>query len=261
MKIIYDIQEWKNYRRNFDSRSQIGFVPTMGCLHEGHLSLIKKSKKDNNITVASIFVNPIQFNDPKDYENYPRLLDEDIALLKKLKVDFVLIPKKEDLYLDNLFNIVSAHPFSKILEGKFRPGHFNGVLTVVLKLLLLIKPHNAYFGEKDYQQYSLISEMVKSYFIETNIVACSTARDKHGLPGSSRNNNLSTSDKEIAKKFAKIFHSNINIGIKEIQQKLLDEGIYIEYLCKAHNRIFVAVKIGSTRLIDNLIVGEENAYH
>ena len=261
MKIIYDIQEWQSHRQKLETNLQIGFVPTMGCLHEGHLSLIKNSIKNNEKTFSSIFVNPIQFNDPKDYENYPRLLEKDLALLKKLKVDFVLIPTKEDLYLDNLFNIVSAHPFSKILEGKYRPGHFNGVLTVVLKLLLLIKSHNAYFGEKDYQQYSLISEMVKSYFIETNIVACSTARDKHGLPGSSRNNNLSTSDKEIAKKFAKIFHSNINMDIKEVQQKLLDEGIHIEYLQKIHNRIFVAVKIGNTRLIDNIIVGEEDAYH
>ena len=205
MKIVQDIQEWKNYRQNFDSKSQVGFVPTMGCLHEGHSSLIKESIRNNDITIVSIFVNPIQFNDPKDYESYPRILDQDITLLEKLKVDFIFLPAKEDLYLDNLFNIKSEHPLSKILEGKSRPGHFNGMLTIVLKLLLLIKPHNAYFGEKDYQQYVLINEMTKAYLIDTNIISCPTIRDKDGLPKSSRNNNLSVLEKEIAKNLQEYF--------------------------------------------------------
>ncbi|NRA73530.1 MAG: pantoate--beta-alanine ligase [Rickettsiales bacterium] len=254
MKIIRNIQEWINIRRNISFKAQIGFVPTMGCLHKGHLSLIKKSIARNDINIVSIFVNPIQFNDQKDYESYPRILDKDIELLKNLKVDFVFIPLEKELYLNNQFNIVSDHPLSKILEGKFRRGHFNGMLTIVLKLLLLTKPNNAYFGEKDYQQYVLIKEMAKHYFIDTKIIVCSTIRDKYKLPKSSRNNNLSNAEIKTARRFAQVFHNNIKMNIEEMQSKLFDAGIDIEYLQKVHNRIFIAVKIGHTRLIDNVII-------
>ena len=149
------------------SRLQIGFVPTMGNLHQGHLSLLERCCTENDISVLSIFINPTQFNNKNDYTNYPQTLEQDLALAEKAKVDYILMPTYSELYPDDFAYQVSETKISQELEGKFRPGHFTGMLTVVLKLLLLVKAHRAYFGEKDYQQLQLIRGMAKSFFLET----------------------------------------------------------------------------------------------
>src|SRR3990167_8680513 len=164
MKIINNIKEWKKIRGNLSDDLKIGFVPTMGCLHQGHASLIKNSVSQNDITVLSIFVNPTQFNDPSDYQHYPKTVDDDIELARQLNVDYVITPDAEGMYPNgNQIQLITDHPFSTIMEGHYRPGHFNGVLTVVMKLLMLIRATKIYFGEKDYQQYFLVNELSKKY--------------------------------------------------------------------------------------------------
>src|ERR1700722_15609352 len=158
-KIIQTPQEWKTIRSTLNNTS-IGFVPTMGNLHAGHESLLMRAKSENTTTVLSLFTNPTQFDDPNDFNCYPKTLDKDIATAKKLDIDWVFIPITEDLYPDNYRYRVMETELSQLFCGKYRPGHFIGVLTIVLKLLLLINPTYAYFGEKDFQQLQLIKGMV-----------------------------------------------------------------------------------------------------
>lgn len=250
MKIIQDIKEWHAIRKNLSPNTTLGFVPTMGCLHQGHASLLKKSTEQNTITLLSIFVNPTQFNDLNDYQNYPKTLDSDFAIAKKYNVDYVLLPSENCMYPDgNQITLSTSHPFANILEGAHRPGHFNGVLTIVNKLLMLVRPSKIYFGEKDYQQYFLIQQLIKNYFIDTEIVLCSTIRENSGLPFSSRNTRLSEDEFKLANKIATIYQSNEGVGT--IKDKITDLGVHIDYLEIHENRLFIAVKIGKIRLIDN----------
>jgi pantoate--beta-alanine ligase len=180
MNIVTDINAWREIRRELTGKT-IGFVPTMGHLHAGHLSLCAQSQADNDITVVSIFVNPTQFNQSQDFDLYPRTVTEDQRLLSEQKVDFLLLPSSETMYPDNYEIQVTETNVSTELEGQHRPGHFNGVLTVVMKLLNLVQPGKAYFGKKDYQQLLLIQKMVSALFMPVEIVACETLRAESGF--------------------------------------------------------------------------------
>ena len=159
----------------------LGFVPTMGALHEGHLSLVRRSRAENDLTLVSIFVNPTQFDNATDLARYPRTVDEDLDSLRHEGADFVLVPRDADLYRDQYRYRVTETHFSTILEGACRPGHFDGVLTIVLKLLLIASAERAYFGEKDWQQLVLVRGMAEAFFLPTAIVACPTVREEDGL--------------------------------------------------------------------------------
>ena len=188
---IYRTKKEVNQRVNQlkDQGKSVGFVPTMGALHEGHLSLVRCSKKDNDITVVSIFVNPTQFNDPKDFQRYPRMLDRDIELLEKENVDILFAPDEKEMYPEPDTRQFDFGHLDKILEGKYRPGHFNGVAQIVSKLFEAVPAHRSYFGRKDYQQYLIIKELVRRYMpnLDMEIVPCPIIREKDGLAMSSRN--------------------------------------------------------------------------
>jgi len=176
----------------------IGFVPTMGALHKGHLSLIRRSKEENDVTVVSIFVNPTQFNNPEDLRNYPRNLEKDGAKLLRAECDFVFVPSVEEMYPRPDKRVFKLGHVAEVMEGAFRPGHFNGVAQIVSKLFCIVEPDNAYFGEKDFQQIAVVRAMVKSLSMKVNIVACPIVRDTGGLAMSSRNALLSEDMLKIA---------------------------------------------------------------
>lgn len=167
---------------------KIGFVPTMGALHAGHLSLIKSATAENDVVVCSIFVNPTQFNNPADLEKYPRMPDADIHLLKEAGCDYAFIPSVEEIYPNGKI-LLDIHfgDLEKVMEGKFRPGHFRGMATVVNRLFEIVNPHNAYFGKKDFQQLSIVKNMVKQLRLPVNVIGCDTLREEDGLAMSSRN--------------------------------------------------------------------------
>lgn len=252
MQIFHDMKEWLAFRRSLPTNLSLGFVPTMGNLHAGHASLFEKSKQENQHTIASIFVNPTQFNRPDDFTHYPRTLENDFNLLNELQVDYCLIPSDKDMYHDNYRFQIHESELCQLMEGKHRPGHFTGVLTVVMKLLNLVKPHYAYFGEKDYQQYLLIREMVDAFFMGIEIKACPTIREKSGLAFSSRNNRLTAEQRLKAETFASIFHQQkpCELIIEEIKRN----NIEVEYLEDYLGRRYIAVIIGNIRLIDNFLL-------
>lgn len=181
-----------------EKRKTIGFVPTMGALHQGHISLIKESKKQSDITVCSIFVNPTQFNNPEDLKKYPRTPELDIQLLKEAECDILYMPAVEDIYPENDTRQFDFGYLDVILEGAKRPGHFNGVGQVVSILLQKIAPHKAFFGSKDYQQVMVVKSLVKQLGLEVEIVPCPILREPDGLAMSSRNMRLSTEERIIA---------------------------------------------------------------
>jgi pantoate--beta-alanine ligase len=254
MNIIRSIPQWQTLRKNIDSQQSMGFVPTMGNLHEGHLSLLQKSVAENDLAVLSIFVNPTQFNNPEDFKNYPQTFDKDFKLAEKLGIQYILAPSYEALYPDNYTYRVSESQLSLLMEGEHRPGHFDGVLTIVMKLLLLVQPNKAYFGEKDYQQLQLVKGLVKNFFINTEIVACPTIRENSGLPYSSRNNRLSPTQKQQAQQFPAIFHSNLSC--QETAKQLTQCSFTVDYVKEYSQRRFAAVKIDQIRLIDNIALNE-----
>ena len=257
-------------------KKKIGLVPTMGAIHNGHLALVDKCLKVSQITVVTIFINPIQFNNKKDLKNYPTSITKDINALTKKKVDIIFIPGINDMYPSDFSTFIDLKKFDNILCGKKRKGHFSGVATVVLKLFCLINPSFAFFGEKDYQQLFIIKKLVRDLNFKINIQAVKTVRDKNGLALSSRNRLLNTEEKNIASKVNLILKEvtkkslkNTEIILKRITKKLYSEGVKkVEYLeirnekslelykiGKVDNknyRIFVAVIIGNIRLIDNM---------
>lgn len=227
-----------------------GFVPTMGALHPGHLSLVEKAKKENDFVIASIFVNPTQFNSTEDLEKYPRSLDTDLEQLRNCGADAVLIPHAAEIYADHFQFKVNEDYISKILCGAHRPGHFNGVLTVVLKLLGLVQPSRCYMGEKDYQQYLLIQKMAEALFLRTKIVACPTLREDSGLALSSRNQRLTPeahSRASLIYKYLSSAHS-----CEEAKNQLTESGFQVDYVEEHWGRRFVAAHIENVRLIDNV---------
>lgn len=250
MKVITDISEWRLVRRGKEFQNKkIGFIPTMGALHEGHLSLIKTSIEDCDLTVVSIFVNPTQFNKSSDLENYPSNIGRDIQLLGESGVNYVFAPGFQSIYPDTYKYKVIETELSNKLCGSSRPGHFDGVLTVVMKLINIVKPNKAYFGEKDYQQYILIRKMVSAFFIDTEIVVCPIVRCDDGLAHSSRNERLTEDERKLAPVFPKLLKSGLPLS--EIKNQLSSLGFKVDYIEEIDDRRYGAVYLGSVRLIDN----------
>lgn len=247
MRIFENIAEWQAFRRTI--QGDIGFAPTMGALHAGHASLFTRSKAENAFTIASIFVNPTQFNNQDDLTNYPRTLEGDIQILEAAGVDYLLLPNEKTLYPDGYAYRISENIFSKILCGAHRPGHFDGVLTVVMKLLQLVAPTRAYFGEKDYQQLSLIRGMAEAFFLPTQIVPCKTLREEDGLAMSSRNRRLTPEERQKAPLLYQALQSAKPLA--EIRTELEAQGFAVDYLEEHEGRIFIAATLGKVRLIDN----------
>lgn len=279
MKIIKSEKEITKYCSNLNASTS--FVATMGSIHKGHVKLMEEAKKYSDILIASLFINPLQFNNPNDLSSYPKNLENDIKIFEQNNVDLLYIPEEKEIISPRLKNINSG-PQGKILEGKFRPGHFDGVLTIVNKFLEIIKPNFAFFGIKDIQQLCLIYSKL-SLLHNTKIIPVETERDSNGLALSSRNNLLSISEK----KEASIIFKGLNSLRKEIkvnkslniynylsdfykQNKLIEveyilteklsvfneKNIFIEnlFLGKECRVVMVAAKIGGVRLIDNLII-------
>jgi pantoate--beta-alanine ligase len=250
IKIFNSVNEFIQFRKGLSADLTVGFVPTMGALHNGHASLIKKSAAENQLTVLSIFVNPTQFNNPDDLKKYPRTWEADVALAKEAGANVVLSPSYEDLYTDNYRFQLSEKEFSKNMEGLHRPGHFDGVLTVVMKLLQIVRANKAYFGEKDFQQYKLIQDMAKNFFLQTEIIGCATVREHDGLAMSSRNMRLS---EEARKKAPMIYKALTEYSDSMKAKELLKQnGIELEYLEEHSGRRFIAAYLEGIRLIDNV---------
>lgn len=247
---IASLLEWSELRRSLTEQNvTVGFVPTMGALHEGHLSLLERARKENDCVVLSIFVNPTQFDDPSDLQRYPRTLEADLALVGSL-VDYVLLPTPETMYPDDYRYRLTEYSLSARWEGAHRQGHFEGVLTVVLKLFNLVQPHRAYFGEKDWQQLRLISDMAKGLFLPVEVVACPTVRDADGLAMSSRNRRLSPTARTKAAAFPRILRESPNAGVA--QERLREEGFGVDYVEDFEGVRLGAVRIDGVRLIDNV---------
>ena len=252
MQIFHNVGEWICFRNTLSPNLSLGFAPTMGNLHAGHASLFSASTKDNQYTVSSLFINPTQFNRPDDFQHYPRTLDADLQLMTDSGVDFCILPDEKSMYADGYHYQIQENELSQLMEGAYRPGHFNGVLTVVMKLLNLTQPTQAYFGEKDYQQYLLIQGMAKALFMNVRIKACPTVREESGLAFSSRNNRLTQQQRVCAIEFATIFHQSKPCEM--IAEELKAKGIIVEYIEDYQGRRFAAVMIGEIRLIDNYLL-------
>jgi len=250
-KIIRTAAEMHAYCRARQSDS-IGFVPTMGALHAGHAALLKRARNENTTAVASIFVNPTQYDDPGDLENYPRTFEADLRMLEDIGIDSVFSPSYDELYpMDYRFRVTETRA-SRELEGAYREGHFDGVLSVVLKLLLITRPTRAYFGEKDWQQYTLVRDTARAFFLDTEILSCPTVRENDGLALSSRNIRLNNNERQLAPMFHRVLSSG---QTPETQRRRLEEaGFAVDYIEKRDGRVLGAVRLGKTRLIDNVPV-------
>lgn len=260
-------------------KKSIGFVPTMGSLHKGHLSLVRLAKEESNIVVCSIFVNPTQFNDQKDYSLYPKHIDIDIALLEKENCDILYLPEVDDVYPSGITK--KSYPLNHlgdVLEGAYRPGHFDGVIEVVKRLFDIVEPIKAYFGMKDFQQLAVIRWLVKYFDLPIEIIGGPIIRGESGIALSSRNERLSKEQFKSALKLSKslfyIKDQYKNIDFKLIKDKILldlesDPNIKIEYLEIANTEdltvlnsyksaksagAFIAAQIGDIRLIDNIVL-------
>lgn len=252
MKVVEKLSDWIAIRNLLDQ--SVGFVPTMGALHQGHTSLVDRASQENEIVVMSIYLNPTQFDNADDLTSYPSSWEQDLELAEKAGVDFILAPRYEELYPLNYRYRVVETEFSKELCGQNRPGHFDGVLTVVMKLLNLAQADRAYFGEKDFQQLRLIEDMVKSFFMKTEIIGCPIVREEDGLAMSSRNRRLSQEERLVAAKFPEI------ISRPEKDQSVIaalsQAGFEVDYVRSINDRRFAAVKTGPkenpVRLIDNV---------
>ena len=250
---IDTISHWLEYRDQIKN-NKVGFVPTMGALHSGHLSLIKKSLSENEITIVSIFVNKTQFNDQADLDNYPKTMEQDKILIESICNDsdnlILFTPTFAQMYPDNYTYKLTESERSLDLCGKDRPGHFDGVLTIVLKLFNLVKPSRAYFGEKDYQQLELIQNMVSALFLDVEVIPCPIVRDEQGLAHSSRNKLLTAPEKVMAQGLNKVLAQIEDEA--EIAKRLGELGFEVDYVKKHNQRKYVAAKIGKVRLIDNM---------
>ena len=239
MKLIQTIQELRTELDALRKQGKsIGLVPTMGALHEGHASLVKRAVAENDVVVVSDFVNPTQFNDPNDLIKYPRTLDADCALLEKEGAHIVFAPSVEEVYPEPDTRTFSYAPLDTVMEGKYRPGHFNGVCQIVSKLFMMVEPDKAYFGEKDFQQLAIIREMVKQMEFPLQIVGCPIVREKDGLALSSRNARLSEEQRQQALNISKTLFKSLEWAaghsVEETQQFVEKsiaeaEGLELEY--------------------------------
>ncbi len=278
-------REIKPLRAYLDAKraeqATIGLVPTMGALHEGHLSLVKGSVDDNDITVTSIFVNPVQFNNPGDLALYPRTLDEDLAMLQRYKGQVVFHPSANEVYKQEPMITLGFGPLGKTLEGQFRPGHFHGVGMVVAKLFNIVKPHRAYFGQKDLQQFAVIRRLVEDFSFDVELKCMPIIREPDGLALSSRNKRLDPDERQKAAKLYEalgIAHDLYRRRVSPDQVKKEVEGFFsmsdvtLEYfeIVNASSlnplqstfanepvALCIAAYVGEVRLIDNLIIGNE----
>ncbi len=252
VKVLRSPDELMAYRAGLSGA--VGFVPTMGALHKGHLALVKHAKRNQGKVIASIFVNPTQFNDPLDLQSYPRCESADRELLEATKVDALFMPTAAQMYADGSRYQVAETSQSVDLCGADRPGHFTGVLTVVLKLLNLVRPTHLYLGEKDYQQYQLIKGLVNAFFLNIEVIAVPTVREQDGLAMSSRNRRLSAIDRKTAPKFFQILSSNLSDEV--VIKQLIQQGFTVDYVKTIDGRRFGAVQLGTSgrgvRLIDNV---------
>ena len=260
---------------------EVGLVPTMGALHAGHDSLVTRARRENQRVIVSVFVNPAQFGPNEDFARYPRPFEADRARLEALGVDAIFHPPVDQIYPPAFKTRVEAGPLGEVLEGKSRPGHFNGVLTAVLKLFLLTQPKRAYFGQKDFQQLVLVRQMVRDFALPIRIVAVPTVREPDGLAISSRNAYLAPAEREAAPAIyralvgaAKGFGGGLTdpVELEDTVRHLLEgtPGVAIDYVAVVDeitlrrparagpgNVLAVAVKLGTIRLIDNVVLGAE----
>lgn len=281
MIVVEKIIEMKKISESVRKEKRVGFVPTMGFLHDGHLSLVRKSKEMTDFTVVSIFVNPTQFGPNEDYERYPRDIARDKALLEKEGIDVLFFPKVEEMYPKGYKTFVRVIQMEDYLCGRVRKGHFQGVATVVTKLFNIVKPHLAFFGMKDYQQLKIIETMVRDLNMDVEIVPCPTVREEDGLAMSSRNSYLKPEERKKATNIYKALMRGRELFVngerdsakilKEVKEFLSKvEGLEIEYANIVHPEtledvekiadsavLATAVRIGSTRLIDNVILKED----
>jgi pantoate--beta-alanine ligase len=249
-RVFTRLGDWGRERAAIErSRLSVGFVPTMGALHGGHRSLLERARAENDRVVLSIFVNPAQFDDPADLKRYPRALAADLEMSDGL-ADFALVPDPAEMYPDDYRYRVTEQALSARMEGAKRPGHFDGVLTVVLKLLNLVRPHRAYFGEKDWQQLQLVQGMVRALFLPVEIVPCPTVRDADGLALSSRNRRLSPGGRAIAAAFPRILRESP--GPERAAKDLGEAGFGVDYVEDREGVRLGAVRLEEVRLIDNV---------
>ncbi|NDW19510.1 pantoate--beta-alanine ligase [Dysgonomonas sp. 216] len=275
---IVDLQS----RLDSIKKLSIGFVPTMGALHQGHISLVKKSIEENDITVVSIFVNPTQFNDKNDFQKYPRTLEQDASLLEKVGVDIIFAPTEKEIYPEPDTRKFDFGMLDKVMEGKFRPGHFNGVAQVVSKLFDIVKPNKAYFGEKDFQQLAIIRTMVKQLNLPLEIVGMPIMREQSGLAMSSRNERLTAEEraeaaiiyKQLSESLKYSSDHNIEETIKYVTEGINDaKHLEVEYFDIVDGNTLqpitdwnstdyivgcIAVFCGNVRLIDNITYKRTN---
>jgi pantoate--beta-alanine ligase len=277
MKIITTIAEMRAFAESHRMQGkQLGFVPTMGFLHEGHLSLIRRAREENGIVVVSIFVNPTQFGPMEDLDRYPRDVAGDQAKCEAFGVDVLFMPQASEMYPEKPVVFVAVEGISEILEGALRPGHFRGVATVVTKLFNIVKPHRAYFGQKDFQQCVVIKRMVAGLNLDVEVVVLPTVREQDGLAMSSRNSYLGEEERRVAAAIWRALSEGERLfrtGLRDagtlqgaVRGVLLREpGLSIDYVeivdpdslmpqaaVASRNVIVVAVRVGPTRLIDNL---------
>lgn len=249
MQVWKSMKDWRAYRQTLKDQS-IGLVPTMGALHRGHGALVERCRKENDLVVVTIFVNPSQFNDPKDLSRYPRTLEQDLAILEQLGTDHVLVPSAEEMYPDGYRFRLKEDGISNLMEGIHRPGFFEGVMTVVLKLLNLARANKSYFGEKDYQQLQVITDMVSEFFIPTEIIPCPTEREESGLALSSRNALLSEAGKSKASAIHRVLRESPDVSAARLT--LEEMGFRVDYIEEHWDRRFAAVFLEGVRLIDNI---------
>lgn len=279
---ITSIQEMQQLARQFHREGKsIGFVPTMGALHDGHLTMMRQSTEDNDITVISVFVNPLQFGPNEDFDAYPRQIDEDEAMVSQIDVDYVFYPSVEEMYPGEIGTHVTVGRLAKVLEGALRPGHFDGVVTVVNKLFNIVQPDVAYFGKKDAQQLAIVEQMVRDFNHPVKIVGIDIVREADGLAKSSRNVYLTAEERQeavhlrqslaLAQSLYDAGERESSVIINKVTQYLQthtsgqvqEVAVYShpELREQAHieGRIFIslAVKFTQARLIDNIIIGDE----
>lgn len=277
MKVFYKKETLKAHLNTLNKNISIGFVPTMGALHKGHLSLIKRAKEENNVVIVSIFVNPTQFNNEKDLIKYPKNLKKDLDFLKNVKCDIVFSPNADEIY-DKKIKAETFHfdGLENEMEGKHRKGHFDGVGTIVKKLLEIVKPNTAYFGEKDFQQLQIVKKLVEKHHLPVKIEGCAIFREPDGLAMSSRNTRLTKNQRKEAPFIFKTlsrakekfktdsiirvtnwvheqFKSNniLDLEYFEIANETTLKPVKYKKNGKSY-RAFIAVFVGNTRLIDNI---------
>ena len=275
--LVKSVAEWNSVAAGIRREEVVGFVPTMGALHKGHGALLEEARSRCSVVVASIFVNPIQFDQKSDYDLYPRVLENDIAFCAARRVDYIFAPSDNEMYPEPQRTFVDVNEVSEHLCGRNRPGHFRGVATVVLKLFHIVQPHFAFFGEKDYQQLTLVRRLVRDLNIPIQVIGVPTARESDGLALSSRNRRLNLRERAFAPLLYKallgaqrsIAHGERNVvAIKEHAQRVLHSvpDIKIDYFdlvdpetlrpvnaVEGPVRAALAVWIGKTRLIDNVL--------